>query len=65
MNDILVTGLNKIDFTRNLNNLFKCLFENGVRIKSNKLIITKHEIEWLGYKLTTERVVSDERKLIL
>ena len=33
MDDILVTDLNKIDFTRNLNGIFKCLFENGLRIK--------------------------------
>ena len=49
LDDLIVTGKNKIEHLSNLNKVFKRIMEYGFHINKNKCKFLQEEVEYLGF----------------
>ena len=63
LDDILVTGKNDEEHSRNLEEVLKRLQQNGLRVKSEKCKFLQPSVEYLGYQIDSSGVHTTTKKV--
>ena len=63
LDDILVTGKNDEEHSRNLEEVLKRLQQNGLRVKSEKCKFLQPSVEYLGYRIDSSGVHTTTKKV--
>lgn len=63
LDDIIVMGKNFNDHVQNLEGVFKRLRLAGLKVNPKKCEFFKHEVKYLGHKVTSNGVQTDENKI--
>jgi hypothetical protein len=64
LNDILIYSINKKDYIKQINLVFKALGKAGMRINKSKYIFHIKKVEFLGYIVSLDRIKIDLKKSI-
>ena len=63
MDDFLVFGQTESEYKDNLHMLLNKLMEHGVTLNKEKCVFNQTEVEFLGHKISKDRISPLERKL--